>query len=220
MIILDFARKDTLIAVARERLKELQKENDEANHDLITNIQTHMKAVEEDWSELSFVILNNLVGAFKLKKIDLSVVFSNELSVMWDVLGEIAKNTDEIDEIRVECYDQTAYRVDIRRLVEVLQIFKKIDRLVIKVVKQTAYWLNLLDELPVRSLSLTIETERLLKFEVSSFIKNAVYVEELFIKLPEMKESTSALVEAIQANKTLKVGFIRCKRLLNPLILP
>ena len=209
MIILDFTRKDTLFAVARQCLKQLQKENDEANHKLIAIIQTHLKAVEEDWSELSFVILNNLVGAFKLKKLDLSCLFSVYPMDKSHVLREIAKNTDEIDEIKVECYDQVTTQVDIRELVEALRIFKNIDRLVIKVVKRNVYGLDLLSGLPIRSLSLFMGTASLLQFEISSFITNLVTVEELLIKLPKMTESSPSLVEAILGSQTLKVDIDR-----------
>ena len=205
MIIADFARKDTLVAVARGHLKELR-ENEDANHDLIMNIQEHVRAVEEDWSELSFVILNNLVGAFKLKKIDLSCLFSDNPSSVLEVISEIAKNTVELDQVKVECYDQTAYRVDIRRLVEVLNFFKKIDRLSIKVFKLNVSYLQLLHALPVRSLSMTIDSDTITPFEVPSFIKSLTGVEELFIKFPSMNDPTSILVEAILANQTLKVS--------------
>ena len=128
---------------------------------------------------------------------------------MWDVMREIAKNTDEIDEVKVECYDQADYGVSTRELVEVLQNFKKIDRLVIKV-KQTLSGLDLLAGLPIRSLSLTIETDHLRMIEeFSSFIKKPLHVEELYIKFPEMDHSIPTLVEAIQANQELKVSLIR-----------
>ncbi len=108
--------------------------------------------------------MNNLVGAFKLKKIDLSCLFYDKVSGVLEVMSEIVKNSFELDQVKVECYRRTHTAVNLRKLVEVLNFFKKIDRLSIKVFKLNVSYLQLLNRLPVRSLSMTIDSDSGLRF--------------------------------------------------------
>ena len=102
MIVLTSAQKKQIVKEAKYRLVQLEIGKNESNNLLESDIKRCIEAVRDDESELAYLKLNNVLGLYQLRNVDLSSFFTAESVVFEPLIEALLRHTNELNVVTVE----------------------------------------------------------------------------------------------------------------------